>query len=282
MLKKRIIITLTFLEGVLFRTKKFTPDYRYTKNFIDLWSIDELILIDISEKKFSKEFCNTVNFFSSNCHVPITVGGGIKNLDNVDLYFKLGADKVVLGAHSLAKTGLINDISRKYVDKNIIDKIPQQYLEFENRNQVRNELDKEFNEYLKSLTYYPSMYNYIQNISFYKYIRINNMLLKTGVLIFIKDYDNKIYDVNDNSITDIGLNDIRTLKYKTNKIEISKHHLRFNLVLLDDVFLNQMIYQNDKNSSKIKINLIKNTHLKNIVQYLQNNNEQNFLIIDKI
>lgn len=175
-----------------------------------------------------------------------------------------------------------DDISRKYVDKNIIEKIPQQYLEFENRNQVRNELDKEFNEYLKSLTYYPSMYNYIQNISFYKYIRINNMLLKTGVLIFIKDYDNKIYDVNDNSITDIGLNDIRTLKYKTNKIEISKHHLRFNLVLLDDVFLNQMIYQNDKNSSKIKINLIKNTHLKNIVQYLQNNNEQNFLIIDKI
>jgi len=175
-----------------------------------------------------------------------------------------------------------DDISRKYVDKNIIDKIPQQYLEFENRNQVRNELDKEFNEYLKSLTYYPLMYNYIQNISFYKYRRINNMLLKTGVLIFIKDYDNKIYDVNDNSITDIGLNDIRTLKYKTNKIEISKHHLRFNLVLLDDVFLNQMIYQNDKNSSKIKINLIKNTHLKNIVQYLQNNNEQNFLIIDKI
>ena len=43
-----------------------------------------------------------------------------------------------------------------------------------------------------------------------------------------------------------------------------------------------MIYQNDNNSSKIKINLIKNTHLKNIVQYLQNNNEQNFLIIDKI
>ena len=35
------------------------------------------------------------------------------------------------------------------------------------------------------------MYNYIQNISFYKYIRINNMLLKTGILIFIKDYDNK-------------------------------------------------------------------------------------------
>ena len=51
MLKKRLIITLTFKDGVLFRTKNFKPDYRYTRNFIDLWSIDELIIIDVSKKK---------------------------------------------------------------------------------------------------------------------------------------------------------------------------------------------------------------------------------------
>ena len=56
MLKKRIIIVLTFKDGVLFRTKNFKPDYRYTKNFIDFWSIDELVLIDVSEKKFQKSF----------------------------------------------------------------------------------------------------------------------------------------------------------------------------------------------------------------------------------
>ena len=41
--KKRLIITLTFKNGVLYRTKKFIPDYRYTKNFVGLFSIDELI-----------------------------------------------------------------------------------------------------------------------------------------------------------------------------------------------------------------------------------------------
>ena len=35
MLAKRIIIVLTFSEGVLYRTKNFNPDYRYTDNFID-------------------------------------------------------------------------------------------------------------------------------------------------------------------------------------------------------------------------------------------------------
>ena len=96
MLKKRIIITLTFCNGVLFRTKNFKADYRYTKNFIDLWSIDELILIDISNNKFSIKFLDLVRYFSQNCFVPISVGGGITSVENADTYFKEGADKVVL------------------------------------------------------------------------------------------------------------------------------------------------------------------------------------------
>ena len=88
MLKKRIIITLSFFEGVLYRTKNFKPDYRYTKNFLDLWSIDELILIDISEKKFSKKFIDLISYFANNCFVPISVGGGIKDKNDADLFFK--------------------------------------------------------------------------------------------------------------------------------------------------------------------------------------------------
>lgn len=123
MLKKRIIITLTFLDGVLFRTKKFKPDYRYTKNFIDLWSIDELILIDISEKKFSKNFLNLIAFFSKNCFVPISVGGGIATIENADIFFKNGADKIVLGSNSINKKDLIEQISKKYGNQSIIQSV---------------------------------------------------------------------------------------------------------------------------------------------------------------
>ncbi len=123
MLKKRIIITLTFLDGVLFRTKKFIPDYRYTKNFIDLWSIDELILIDISDKKFSNKFIDLINFFSINCFVPISVGGGINKINHADIFFKNGADKIILGTKSLDDSDLINKISKKYGNQSIIQSI---------------------------------------------------------------------------------------------------------------------------------------------------------------
>ena len=123
MLKKRIIISLTFLDGILFRTKNFKPDYRYTKNFIDLWSIDELILIDISKKKFSTEFLDLIKFFCTNCFVPISVGGGIKNLDDADTFFKHGADKIVLGTGSLNDDILLNKISKKYGNQSIIQSL---------------------------------------------------------------------------------------------------------------------------------------------------------------
>ena len=122
MLKKRIIISLTFLDGVLFRTKKFKPDYRYTKNFVDLYSIDELIINDISKKKFSNKFLELISFFSKNCFVPISVGGGIKKLEDADIFFKSGADKIVLGSH-LNTFDIIRDISMKYGKQSIIQSL---------------------------------------------------------------------------------------------------------------------------------------------------------------
>ncbi len=133
MLKKRIIITLTFLDGVLFRTKKFKPDYRYTKNFIDLWSIDELILIDISKRKFSKNFIELISFFSKNCFVPISVGGGIDSLENADIYFKNGADKIVLGSNVIKKKNVIEEISKKYGNQSIIQSVDCKKI-FENNS----------------------------------------------------------------------------------------------------------------------------------------------------
>jgi len=58
MLRNRLITVLTFNNGVLFRSKNFIPDYRYTLNFVDSWLIDEIIILDITrgKKKNSDNF----------------------------------------------------------------------------------------------------------------------------------------------------------------------------------------------------------------------------------
>lgn len=123
MIKKRIIVALTFVDGVLFRTKNFKSDYRYTKNFIDLWSVDEIILIDVSNKKLQKNFLDIIRYFVENCHVPISVGGGIKKLAQVDEIMSIGVEKVILNSSSYYNFELINKISQKYGTQSIVHSI---------------------------------------------------------------------------------------------------------------------------------------------------------------
>ena len=123
MIKKRIIITLTFFDGILFRTKNFKPDYRYTKNFIDLWSSDEIILIDVSQNKLKKEFLDIINYFVENCHVPLAVGGGIKNIKDVDKIMSLGVEKIILNSISQNNFNLIGEVSNKYGSQSVIHSI---------------------------------------------------------------------------------------------------------------------------------------------------------------
>ena len=115
MLKKRLITALTFNNGILYRTRNFLPDYRYTKNFIDTWSIDEIIVLDITrnKKKISKIFLKNLKFISENCFVPICAGGKIKDLTDVDLYLKSGADKISINTQAF----LYPDLVKKIVDK---------------------------------------------------------------------------------------------------------------------------------------------------------------------
>ena len=124
MLKKRLILVLTFNDGVLFRTKKFIADYRYTKNFVDLWSADEIILLDISKKnKLSQKFLEIVKFFSSNCFLPISVGGGIRSFKDAANLIKNGADKIVLNFSTYKNPDLIKKISNVFGSQSIIHSI---------------------------------------------------------------------------------------------------------------------------------------------------------------
>ena len=146
MLKKRIIISLTFLDGVLFRTKQFNADYRYTRQFINMWNIDELILIDISKNKFSEQFINIVKYFSSNCFVPISVGGGIATVSDAKKYFIAGADKVISGFRGLIDKNLNKSIAEIYGNQSLIQaldfkKIENKYILFSESGKKNLKID---------------------------------------------------------------------------------------------------------------------------------------------
>ena len=181
------------------------------------------------------------------------------------------------------------DISRKYVNQGIIDHIPDKFLEFKNKNDVIQNLNQEFNKYLSTCNYYPSMNYYLSGLRFNEFIQIGDNLLKSATLIFIKNYSEPILDKMDRPIVQIENNNVKSLKFNLDKegealtgIDILKNKLRFNLLLLDDSHINQMTYTNPNNKSKVNIKLVKSTHLNNLANYMRSNKYSDFLIVDKL
>ena len=125
MLRKRLINILTFNDGVLFRSKQFNPDYRYTANFVDSWSIDEIILLDITrpDKRDPNKFLNIIYEFSSKCFVPLCVGGGIRNLNDIKSYLDAGADKVSINKLIFTKPEIIKKAALQYGSQCIVQSI---------------------------------------------------------------------------------------------------------------------------------------------------------------
>lgn len=118
MLKKRVVIALLFNNGVLYRTRNFIPNNIYTYNFVDTWSADEIIMLDISRSDKNntelEDFLAIVKQLSSNCFVPLSVGGKISSLGDAERYLKNGADKIVLNSNAFRNNMLVVEVARKY------------------------------------------------------------------------------------------------------------------------------------------------------------------------
>src|SRR5438132_2710901 len=102
MLTKRIIPCLDIEEGRVVKGRRF-------QNLIDVGDpatlagrysnegADELVILDISASlEGRKPFFDVVRKVASEVAIPLTVGGGIRTLEDITNLLRCGADKVTL------------------------------------------------------------------------------------------------------------------------------------------------------------------------------------------
>jgi cyclase len=112
-LRHRLITVLTLNDGVLFRTKQFHADYRYTLNFVDAWSVDEIVVLDITRPGHGDRavFYEAVEQIATKCFVPLTAGGGVRTAEDVRRLLRCGADKVAINTGAVERPELIGEIA---------------------------------------------------------------------------------------------------------------------------------------------------------------------------
>lgn len=117
---KRIIPCLDVDKNVVVKGVKF-QNLRIVGDPVELASryeeegADELVILDVTASvEDRKTFIETVRAVCSVVTIPVTVGGGIKTLEDASRLFNAGADKVSINTGAVQRPELISEIAREY------------------------------------------------------------------------------------------------------------------------------------------------------------------------
>ena len=76
---------------------------------------DEITFLDVSASLESRRaILDVISKTAESIFIPLTVGGGVKTLDDVEHYLAAGADKVSIGSASVSNPDLLDEIAHKY------------------------------------------------------------------------------------------------------------------------------------------------------------------------
>lgn len=126
MLKKRIAATLVVKDGVVVQSigfKKYLPVGKpaIAIEFLNQWGIDEIILLDIRATKSQQQpDFETIRNAALKCHVPLTIGGGIKTIEQIRELMHCGADKISLNQTALFNKELISKAAHIFGDQCVV------------------------------------------------------------------------------------------------------------------------------------------------------------------
>ena len=126
MLAKRIIPCLDVKNGRVVKGTNFEglrdmADPVEMARFYNTSGADELVFYDITASAEGRTlFTDILRRVASEIFIPLTVGGGIKTLEDFDRVLKCGADKVSVNSGAIANPSIIPAAARKYGDQCVV------------------------------------------------------------------------------------------------------------------------------------------------------------------
>ncbi|SRR5258708_905659 len=126
MLSRRIIPCLDVtngrvVKGVKFQELRDAGDPVACAKAYDAQGADELVFLDITASSDNRGIMrDVVSATAEQCFMPLTVGGGLRSLDDIEAMLKAGADKVSLNTSAINNPQLIADASNRFGNQCIV------------------------------------------------------------------------------------------------------------------------------------------------------------------
>ncbi|MEU7854832.1 imidazole glycerol phosphate synthase subunit HisF [Nonomuraea sp. NPDC049141] len=103
------------VKGVNFANLRDAGDPVELARRYDAEGADELTFLDITASSGEREtMLDVVRRTAEQVFIPLTVGGGIRTVDDVNTLLRAGADKVSLNTAAIARPELLTEASRRF------------------------------------------------------------------------------------------------------------------------------------------------------------------------
>jgi cyclase len=125
-LAKRIIPCLDFkkgrvVKGIQFNNLKDSGDPVELSKFYNAQGADELVFLDISATLENRaSMIKTIRQVAEEVYIPFTVGGGIKNLNEITKIIKAGAEKISINTAAIDNPKIISNASQKFGSQSVV------------------------------------------------------------------------------------------------------------------------------------------------------------------
>ena len=126
MLKNRIIPCLDVkngrvVKGINFVDLKDAGDPVEQAKIYSDGGADEICFLDITASNENRDIIyDVVKKTSQKCFVPLTVGGGIRNVEDINKLLNCGADKVSINTAAVENSKVVIDSSKKFGSQCIV------------------------------------------------------------------------------------------------------------------------------------------------------------------
>ena len=126
MLKNRIIPCLDVkngrvVKGINFVDLKDAGDPVEQAKIYSDGGADEICFLDITASNENRDtIYDVVKETSKKCFVPLTVGGGVRSVDDINKLLNCGADKVSINTAAVQNPGVVEESSKKFGSQCIV------------------------------------------------------------------------------------------------------------------------------------------------------------------
>jgi len=103
------------VKGVNFTGLRDAGDPVEMAAVYDAEGADELVFLDITASSSSRETTyDVVRRTAEQVFIPLTVGGGVRSVDDVDRLLRAGADKVGVNTAAVERPDLVGEIAQRF------------------------------------------------------------------------------------------------------------------------------------------------------------------------